>query len=55
MGKYILKRLGQMILVLIAVSVLIFAMVRITPSDPVASMTKGKNVSEETRQELRAH
>lgn len=55
MGKYILKRLGQMVLVLIAVSVLIFAMVRITPSDPVASMTKGKNVSEETRQELREH
>ena len=44
-----------MVLVLIAVSVLIFSMVRITPSDPVASMTKGKNVSEETRQELREH
>lgn len=44
-----------MVLVLIAVSVLIFAMVRITPSDPVASMTNGKNVSEETKQELRAH
>lgn len=55
MGKFILKRLGQMVLVLIAVSVLIFAMVRITPSDPVASMTSGKNVSEETRQELREH
>lgn len=55
MGKFILKRLGQMVLVLIAVSVLIFAMVRITPSDPVASMTNGKNVSEETKQELRAH
>lgn len=54
-GKFILKRLGQMVLVLIAVSVLIFAMVRITPSDPVASMTSGKNVSEETRQELREH
>lgn len=55
MGKFILKRLGQMVLVLIAVSVLIFAMVRITPSDPVASMTNGKNVSEETKQELREH
>jgi peptide/nickel transport system permease protein len=44
-----------MVLVLIAVSVLIFAMVRITPSDPIASMTKGKNVSEETKQELRIH
>lgn len=55
MAKFMLKRVVQMVLVLIAVSVLIFAMVRITPSDPVASMTKGKNVSEETRQELRAH
>jgi peptide/nickel transport system permease protein len=52
-GKFIVKRTLQMIPVLIVVSVLIFAMVRITPSDPVASMTKGKNVSEETRQELR--
>ena len=52
MGKYILKRLGQMVLVLVAVSVLIFALVRITPSDPIASMTKGKTISEETRQEL---
>lgn len=55
MGKYILKRLLQMVLVLFAVSVLIFFMVRLTPSDPVASMTKGKNVSEETRQELTEH
>ena len=52
MGKYILKRLGQMVLVLVAVSVLIFALVRTTPSDPIASMTKGKTISEETRQEL---
>ena len=55
MGKFLLKRLGQMVLVLLAVSILIFAMVRITPSDPIASMTKGKNVSEETKTELRVH
>lgn len=54
-GKFVLKRVGQMALVLAVVSVLIFAMVRLTPSDPIASMTKGKNVSEETRQELRVH
>jgi len=54
-GLFILKRFGQMILIVFVVSVLIFAMVRITPSDPVASMTKGKNVSEETKNELRAH
>lgn len=44
-----------MVLVLIAVSILIFAMVRITPSDPIASMTKGKTISEEARQELIVH
>ncbi|NLT39486.1 MAG: ABC transporter permease [Clostridiales bacterium] len=55
MGKFILKRIEQMVLVLVVVSVLIFAMVRITPSDPVASMTKGRNVSEETKNELRIH
>lgn len=44
-----------MVLVLIAVSILIFAMVRITPSDPIASMTKGKTISEEARQELVVH
>lgn len=44
-----------MVLVLAVVSVLIFAMVRLTPSDPVASMTQGKNVSETTKQQLREH
>lgn len=53
MSKFLLKRVLQMIPVLFAVSVLIFAMVRITPTDPVASMTKGKNVSDETKQQLR--
>ena len=52
MTKFILKRVAQMILVLFVVSVLIFALVRITPSDPIASMTKGKTISEDTRREL---
>ncbi len=41
-----------MILILLAASVLIFCMVRIAPSDPIASMTKGKKISDETRQAL---
>ena len=49
MAKYIGKRFLQMILILLAASVLIFCMVRITPSDPIASMTKGKKISDETR------
>lgn len=52
MVKFIGKRILQMIPILFAVSVLIFCMVRITPSDPVASMTKGKKISAETRQSL---
>lgn len=52
MVKFILKRLVQMAVVLVVVSMLIFAMVRITPSDPIASLTNGKDVGEEVRQQL---
>ncbi|MDY5022089.1 MAG: ABC transporter permease [Blautia sp.] len=52
MGKFIVKRILQLIPILLATSILIFCMIRITPSDPVASMTKGKRISEETRQSL---
>lgn len=53
MLKFIAKRVLQMIPVLFVVSVLIFAMVRIVPTDPIASITKGKHISEETQQQLR--
>ena len=49
MRKYILKRTLQMIITVFIVSVLIFTVVRITPTDPIASITKGKPISEETR------
>ena len=52
MLKFIIKRVLQLIPILLAASILIFAMVRITPSDPIASMTKGKKISEETRAAL---
>ena len=52
MIKFIAKRILQLILILFAASVLIFCMVRITPSDPVSSMTKGRRISEETREAL---
>ncbi len=52
MFGYILKRVLQMILIVLAASVLIFVMVRVTPSDPIASMTKGKRISQETREAL---
>ncbi|MBR2765673.1 MAG: ABC transporter permease [Blautia sp.] len=52
MFRYVLKRIVQMILIVLAASVLIFVMVRVTPSDPIASMTKGKRISQETREAL---
>ena len=52
MIKFIAKRILQLILILFAASVLIFCMVRITPSDPVSSMTKGRRISGETREAL---
>lgn len=52
MTKYILKRTFQMIITIIIVSVLIFTVVRITPTDPIASITKGKPISDETRAAL---
>ena len=52
MVKFILKRLVQMVFILFIASILIFAMIRISPSDPIASMTKGKKISDETRQSL---
>lgn len=53
MLKYILKRILQLIPVLLVASILIFSVVRISPTDPIASITKGKQVSESTIQQLR--
>jgi peptide/nickel transport system permease protein len=40
--------------VLIAVSVVIFFLIRLTPSDPIGSITSGRRISEETRASLTA-
>lgn len=52
MARFVIKRLLQMALIVFLASILIFAMVRVTPSDPIASMTKGKRISHETREAL---
>lgn len=52
MGKYIFKRTLQMLVTIVIVSVLIFTVVRITPTDPIASITKGKPISAETKMAL---
>jgi peptide/nickel transport system permease protein len=52
MIRYIIKRLASFIPIVAVVSVFIFFLVRIVPADPVASLTKGKSVSRETRAAL---
>jgi len=50
--RYILKRLLLLVPVLLAVSALIFFLIRLTPSDPIGSITSGRRISDETRASL---
>ncbi|MDR0589716.1 MAG: ABC transporter permease [Spirochaetaceae bacterium] len=52
--RYMFKRLLSLILILLAVSAVIFFLIRLTPSDPMASITSGKRISDETRASLMA-
>jgi peptide/nickel transport system permease protein len=52
--RYIAKRLLALIPILLAVSALIFFLIRLTPSDPMASITGGRRIGEETRAALAA-
>ncbi|MDR2576091.1 MAG: ABC transporter permease [Treponema sp.] len=52
--RYILKRLLFLVPILLVVSVLIFFLIRLTPSDPIGSITSGRRISEETRAALTA-
>ena len=52
--KYILKRLLFLAPILLAVSALIFFIIRLTPSDPIGSITTGRRISDETRAALTA-
>lgn len=49
MQKYIARRVVQLVIVFFIVSILIFVVVRLTPLDPIASISKGKAMSAETR------
>ena len=53
MGKFILKRLGQLLLSLFIASVLVFVFVRLSNTDPVAVILGGKQTSQETIQAIR--
>jgi peptide/nickel transport system permease protein len=51
---YIIKRLLFFIPVLLAVSAIIFFLIRFTPSDPMSSITGGRRISDESRSYLRS-
>ena len=50
--RYILKRLLFLVPILLVVSVLMFFLIRLPPSDPIGSITSGRRISEETRASL---
>jgi len=52
--KYVLKRIFFLIPILLAVSVLIFFLIRLTPADPIGSITSGRKINDETRAALTA-
>ena len=52
--RYILKRLLFLVPILLVVSVLIFFLIRLTPADPIGSITSGRRISDETRASLTA-
>jgi len=50
--KYVLKRILFIIPILLVVSALIFFLIRLTPSDPIGSITSGRRINDETRASL---
>ena len=53
MSKYIVTRLAQGLLLIIAVSILVFALLQLMPGDPV-EILYGDRMSDEKREEIRA-
>ena len=53
-AKYVFKRILFLIPIILAVSVLIFFLIRLTPADPIGSITSGRKISAETRAALTA-
>ena len=52
--SFAVKRFLFLIPILLVVSALIFFLIRLTPSDPLASITGGRKISDETRTAIRA-
>jgi peptide/nickel transport system permease protein len=52
--SYILKRLFSLVPIMFIVSAVIFFLIRLTPADPIGSITSGRRISDETRASLTA-
>jgi peptide/nickel transport system permease protein len=52
LASYLLKRTLALFPILLAVSVAVFFLIRLTPSDPISSLTSGRKISDETRAAL---
>jgi peptide/nickel transport system permease protein len=50
MGRYIVRRLLQMIPVIFIISVVVFVLLQLTPGDPVAALEDNPNISAEDRE-----
>lgn len=53
MLQYVLRRVGQTLLVLTGVAIIVFSLVHLTPGDPVEAMFAGEDVSAQQKQEYR--
>jgi peptide/nickel transport system permease protein len=52
--RFIIRRLFVLIPLLLGISAVIFFLIRLTPSDPIGSITGGRRISDETRAALTA-
>src|SRR3954469_11376019 len=53
-ARYVLRRVGAAFLSLVFVLAINFVLFRVVKSDPVASLFRGRNVSQEAKDRLRA-
>ncbi|MDR1326042.1 MAG: ABC transporter permease [Treponema sp.] len=52
LARYVLKRALTLIPILLVVSAAVFFLIRLTPSDPIAALTSGRRISDDTRAAL---
>lgn len=53
MVSFVLRRVGQALVVLVGVSLIVFSLIHLTPGDPVAAIFAGENVTAQQKAEYR--